>query len=95
LHQRFVGCDFSLNEIAVLKSEAFLLFDLPFPDLNDLLQNIEHDEIQSDVGNVDVSNIRLDVTAEHISNGLKVLNKAAFEFWSSADPDRQNYPPNK
>ena len=61
MHIRFTGYDITLNEIAVLKSEAFLLFDLPFPEINDLLQKIEHDENQSDIGNADVyvSNIKL------------------------------------
>lgn len=95
LHLRFSYYDISFNEIAALKSEAFLIFDLPVPEINDVLQKIEDDESRLDISNsVDyVPSVKIDESTEHISNELKVLNQAAFEFWSTADPNDKNTHP--
>ncbi len=80
------GCNFSIDEIAILKSDASKHFNISIIEIDDLSQTIKikDDELSGNVAPVlPISELQL----QHISKDLITLNKAAYEFWSTADPD--------
>ncbi len=60
------------------------------------LSNSLEKKLEELSGNLEVVGLTSAHQNQHISNYLVILNKAAFEFWSSADPeDKNTHPTNK
>ncbi|OAI00811.1 hypothetical protein A1332_18185 [Methylomonas methanica] len=80
------GVGMSPTEVAILKIDATKYCQIPSDEISDLFFPVS---VKSEIQSLDI-NLTPKLCEDqqgYISKFLTILNKAAFEFWSTADPD--------